>query len=1190
MINATSEQDGQLETEGGSRQWLPGERIETQIAYWKQQLAGTLPILELPTDRPRSANQNHSRATRSLRLPNNLIKSLETLSQQEDTTLFMTLLAAFNVLLYRYTGQEDILVGSPMTAPNQGGQKAPSKFLNTLVLRTDLSSNPSFRELLARVRQITLGAYAHSDLPFEKLVEILQPKQKLSQNSLFQAMLILEADSIAPSGNLALGSLEVESKILAQVDLALVFQATEEGLASFFNYNTNLFEDATITRLTSHFQTLLEGIVANPDQHLSDLPLLTADERQTLLLEWNNTQTDYPKNSCIHQLFETQVEQTPDAIAVVCENQSLTYRELNAKANQLAHYLRTLGIKPDGLVAICVERSIEMVVGFLGILKAGGAYIPLDPAYPHERRAYKLQDSQAPVILTQERLAEFLPDHNAQVVRLDADWEIIAQSSQENPVNATTPENLAYIIYTSGSTGKPKGVMITHQGLVNHSQAIADQYNLIPNDRVLQFSSMSFDIITEELYPSWISGAAVVLRPEEIASSTTNFWQFVQQEQVTILDLPTAFWHELVKGLSLVKEPLPTSVRLVVVGGEKASRATYSTWLQLVGKYPRWLNTYGPTETTVTTTVYDPARHPEADIRAEIPIGRPIANAKVYILDRLLQPVPIGVPGELYIGGAGLGRGYLNRLDLTNSKFIPDPFSDNPEARLYKTGDTVRYLPDGNIEFVGRIDFQVKIRGFRIELGEIEALLEQHPAVQQAVVIAREDSGAEKRLVAYVILTHEGQVTSPGLRSFVTERLPDYMVPRAFVILEELPMTPNGKVDRRALPVPDVTAIDSQRTIIKPRNLLEFQLVQIWEDILGIAPIGITDNFFELGGHSLLVMRLIAQINEKFGKNMPIATLFDAPTLEQLANLLNQEEDSEPWRSLVAIQTNGSKPPFFCVHEIIGNAIYCQRMARYLPDQPLYGLQTLGLDGKQAPFRCIEDMATHYINEVKTIQPNGPYFLGGYSFGGYVAYEMAQQLQAQGEKVALLTLFDSSTKDYYKRLPLRWFLYQVNQISRHGLGFILDKVKAKVQANWSKDNVKKAEIKESEDWVNADLSKLLQSLKLDTNKLMDRSIEQVTVANWQAMEHYVPQLYQGQVTLFRAILERSAQGWYLDPQLGWGNLVPELDVQEISSVHINMFDEPQVKQVAEKLKVCLDKAQAASAVVEMQAVKPKVLD
>jgi len=1190
MINAASEQDGQLETEGGSRQWLPGERSETQIAYWKQQLAGTLPILELPTDRPRSANQNHSRATRSLRLPNNLIKSLETLSQQEDTTLFMTLLAAFNVLLYRYTGQEDILVGSPMTAPNQGGQKAPSKFLNTLVLRTDLSSNPSFRELLARVRQITLGAYAHSDLPFEKLVEILQPKQKLSQNSLFQAMLILEADSIAPSGNLALGSLEVESKILAQVDLALVFQATEEGLASFFNYNTNLFEDATITRLTSHFQTLLEGIVANPDQHLSDLPLLTADERQTLLLEWNNTQTDYPKNSCIHQLFETQVEQTPDAIAVVCENQSLTYRELNAKANQLAHYLRTLGIKPDGLVAICVERSIEMVVGFLGILKAGGAYIPLDPAYPHERRAYKLQDSQAPVILTQERLAEFLPDHNAQVVRLDADWEIIAQSSQENPVNATTPENLAYIIYTSGSTGKPKGVMITHQGLVNHSQAIADQYNLIPNDRVLQFSSMSFDIITEELYPSWISGAAVVLRPEEIASSTTNFWQFVQQEQVTILDLPTAFWHELVKGLSLVKEPLPTSVRLVVVGGEKASRATYSTWLQLVGKYPRWLNTYGPTETTVTTTVYDPARHPEADIRAEIPIGRPISNAKVYILDRLLQPVPIGVPGELYIGGAGLGRGYLNRLDLTNSKFIPDPFSDNPEARLYKTGDTVRYLPDGNIEFVGRIDFQVKIRGFRIELGEIEALLEQHPAVQQAVVIAREDSGAEKRLVAYVILTHEGQVTSPGLRSFVTERLPDYMVPRAFVILEELPMTPNGKVDRRALPVPDVTAIDSQRTIIKPRNLLEFQLVQIWEDILGIAPIGITDNFFELGGHSLLVMRLIAQINEKFGKNMPIATLFDAPTLEQLANLLNQEEDSEPWRSLVAIQTNGSKPPFFCVHEIIGNAIYCQRMARYLPDQPLYGLQTLGLDGKQAPFRCIEDMATHYINEVKTIQPNGPYFLGGYSFGGYVAYEMAQQLQAQGEKVALLTLFDSSTKDYYKRLPLRWFLYQVNQISRHGLGFILDKVKAKVQANWSKDNVKKAEIKESEDWVNADLSKLIQSLKLDTNKLMDRSIEQVTVANWQAMEDYVPQFYQGKVTLFRAILERSAQGWYLDPQLGWGNLVPELDVQEISSIHINMFDEPQVKQVAEKLKVCLDKAQAGSAVVEMQAVKPKVLD
>lgn len=1158
MIQTTPEQDSKIESHQES-QFIPDQSID-QLTYWQRQLAGILPVLELPSDQPRG-NQSFSNAKWALHLPNSLIRNLKALAQQTDSTLFITLLTAFKVLLYRYTNQEDILVGSPTTH-----MVSQDKEINTVILRTDLSNNPSFKELLSRVRQTTLAAYAYSDVPFEKLIASLQQDGTVNQTFPFQVMFSFQEQ---------LSQIVSIEETVYPVDVALILQETTAGIQGNFEYNQNLFEETTISRLASNFQTLLEAIVTSSEQQISDYSLLSEEERITLLETWNNTQTEYPKDACIHQLFESIVEQMPEAVALVSGNLSLTYRELNAKANQLAHYLRKLGVKPDVLVAICVERSIEMVVGFLGVLKAGGAYIPLDPAYPQERRVYKLQDSQAPIILTQEQLIDWLPDHNAKLVKLDSDWSIITQESEANLSNETTPDHLAYVIYTSGSTGKPKGVMITRNGLVNHAVAIAKQYDITACDRILQFSSMSFDIIVEELFPSLITGAAVILRPEDIVTSTSNFLQFTQQQKITVLNVPTAFWHELVNGLSLIKKTLPKSIRLVVVGGEKASRATYLTWLKLVGDYPRWLNTYGPTETTVTTTVYDPMENPEADkIRAEIPIGRPIDNAQIYILDPHLQPVPIGVTGEMYIGGAGLGRGYLNRPDLTENKFIPNPFSNDPEARIYKTGDTVRYLSDGNIEFIGRIDFQVKIRGFRIELGEIEAALEQHPAIQQTVVIARADSGIDKRLVAYIIPTCETKIKSLELRNFLQNLLPDYMIPTAFVMLESLPMTPNGKVDRRALPVPETIGMGTEREIIKPRNLLEFQLTQIWQEVLGIEPISIKDNFFELGGNSLLIMRLIAKINEKFGKNLSLATLFETATVAQLAILLDTQGNSTPWRSLVTIQANGSKPPFFCVHEILGNAIYCHRLLRYLPDQPLYGLQPPGLDGRQTPYTDIKEMATHYIQEMKTVQPVGPYFLGGYSFGGFVAYEIAQQLQRQGEKVALLALFDTTTGDYQKRLPLRWLSYQINQISQNGFSFIIAKVKVKLQAKWNLNSLQKAEVQQSADWVNVDFSEVTKTLHLDTKNSMDQNIAKVTKANLQAMADYVPQAYSGSVTLFRAILERSREGWYLDPKLGWGNLVEKgLEVQEISSLHIRLFDEPHVEQVAEKLKTCLEKSQ-----------------
>jgi amino acid adenylation domain-containing protein len=1158
-------------------EWLFKQDFAASENFWRSRLSGLSAPTPLTVEcaHPAKSNQlQHSQ--QEIRLSETLTSKLQFFANQNQLTFNTLVQAAWVLVLSRYSGEEDVVFGATRACRHSALDEADSRvglFINTLPLRVSVPSEIPLLQWLQELRQqwITLRDYEHTPLS-----QISRWSNIPAGESLFESIVVFENYHLNSKLQQQGGKWKNrEFQLLEQSPYPITVTGyLEPEFLLQIEYDRNRFEDATITRMLGHIQTLLEGMVTNPGRPLKDLPLLTAAERHQLLVEWNHTPVDTPKHSCIHHWFEAQVEQTPEAVAVVCGQEELTYRELNNRANQLAHYLQSLGVKPDTLVAISVERSLEMIVGFLGILKAGGAYIPIDPAYPHERRAYMLQDSQTPVILTQERLVSSLPDHQAQVVRLDADWQDIAQHSQDNPLSETTAENLSYVIYTSGSTGKPKGVLITHRGMVNHSRAIAKQFNLQPSDRVLQFSSMSFDIIIEELFPSFIIGAAVILRPEDILSSTTNFVQFVEQQQITVLNLPTAFWHELVKGLSVFKpEPgnidkgIPSAllapVRLVIVGGEKASRAAYSTWLQLIGERIRWLNTYGPTETTVSATIYDPSCSTNpAHLPSEIPIGRPLANTQAYILDRNLQPVPIGVTGELHIGGAGVGRGYLNRPDLTANKFISNPFSDEPNARLYKTGDTVRYLSDGNIEFIGRIDYQVKIRGFRIELGEIETLLEQHPGVQQAVVLAREDVPGEKRLVAYIVPKQEQSSSIPELRSFVKERLPEYMVPTAFVILETLPLTPNGKVDRRALKAPDSTVIASEREIVAPRYQLEFQLTKIWEEILGIEPIGITDNFFELGGHSLLIMRLISQLNELCGRNLPLNTLFVAPTIEQLVKLLHEEEGLTAWRSLVELQPQGSKPPFFCIHEIIGNAIYCQRMARYLPDQPLYGLQPVGLDGNQPPYTRIEEMAAHYIQEIQTIEPNGPYYLGGYSFGGLVAFEMARQLEAQGKKVALVALFDAPAPGYRKRRLWRWLLKQVHHFSQHGLEMILDRVKTTVLP------------KHRQEPINQELLNLTQHLHLDSENAIDRNIDLLTKVNYQAASDYIPKAYSGKVTLFQATLEERPEEWIFDPYLGWSQYAKQgVEIQEIPSIHIRMFDEPNVKVVAEKLRGCLEQAQ-----------------
>jgi len=877
------------------REWLQGEVLETQLDHWKQQLSDSPPVLELPTDRPRPAVQTSQGATQSFTLPKGLSESLKTLGREERATLFMTLLAAFQSLLYRYTGQEDISIGTPIANRTRGEiEGLIGFFVNTLVMRTDFSGDPSFEELLARVREVALDAYAHQDLPFETLVEELQPQRDLSHTPLFQVMFVLDT---APMGTLELPGLTLSpvevSSGTATFDLTLSMTSGPAGLGGYVEYNTDLFDRATIERMVGHFQTLLEGIVTNPEQPISRLPILTEAEQQQLLVGWNETAIDFPRETCIHHLFEAQVEARPDAVATTYEGQQLTYAELNRRANQLAHYLQKLGVGPEVLVGISTERSPEMVVGILGTLKAGGAYLPLDPTYPQGRLALMLEDSQVPVLLTQERLVERLRisesanqqisksanqqiNASPQVICLDTDWTEIAQESEENPVSGATAESLAYVIYTSGSTGKPKGTMLRHRGLCNLTDAQRRAFGIREGSRVLQFSPLSFDASVWETFMALRNGATLCLARQEVLASGLDLVRLMREDGVTNVTLPPSV-------LAVLPEEELPELETVISAGEACSAELVARW----APDRDFFNAYGPTETTVCASMYlcdeDDPHNP--------PIGRPIANTQLYILDRNLQPVPVGVPGELHVGGVSLARGYLNRPELTAEKFIRNPFSDEPGERLYKTGDLVRYRADGNIEFLGRIDHQVKVRGFRIELGEIEAVLGQHPGVQDGVVVVREDVPGDKRLVAYVVPAEPALSEAEGepapavgeLRNFLRKTLPEYMVPSAFVVLEALPLSPSGKVDRRALPAPEGIRPELEREYVAPRNETEEKLAAMCAELLGVDRVGVYDSFFDLGGHSLLATQFISRVRDAFQVELPLRSLFEHPTVDELA-------------------------------------------------------------------------------------------------------------------------------------------------------------------------------------------------------------------------------------------------------------------------------------------------------------------
>ncbi|MHC5741521.1 MAG: non-ribosomal peptide synthetase [Nostoc sp.] len=1182
------------------REWLQGvaangtSPLQSQLVYWQKQLNG-ISVLNLPTDRLRPAVPSYRGAKQFLELPHSLTQALEALSAQEGVTLFMTMLAAFQTLLYRYTQQEDIAVGSPIANRNRSELEGLiGFFVNSLVLRTDFSAKATFRELLNRVREVTLEAYSHQDLPFEKLVEELHPERDLSYHPFFQVVFSLQntpIETLELSG-LTLSLFDFDSKT-AKLDLEFHLWQDLESLKGQMVYSTDLFDDKTITRMLGHFQTLLKSIVANPEQRISDLSLLTVQERQELLIDWNDTKRDYPENKCFHQLFETQVQKTPDAIALnarsaialVFDDEQLSYKELNIRSNQLAHYLKKLGVVPDVLVGICVERSPEAIVALLGILKAGGAYLPLDPSLPQERLDFMLEDAQVSVLLTQEKLLKHFEDFSNPIICIDKDWATITQHSQENPTNCVKYNNLAYVIYTSGSTGKPKGVLLQHQGLSNLAASQIEVFNIQPINRILQFASLSFDASIFEIVMALQTGATLYLANKESLLPGQPLLKLLREKAITHITLSPAVLAVL------ATESLP-ALQTIICAGESCTDDIVKRWWN---SQRRFFNAYGPTEATVWSTVAEISH-----IIEKPPIGRPIPNTQIYILDKHLQPLPIGITGELYIAGEGLAQGYLNCPELTIEKFVPNLFNDKKGARLYKTGDLARYRPDGNIEFLGRIDNQVKIRGFRIELSEIETVLSQHQSVQKAVVIVKENISGNKYLVAYIVLNVEMQNFSSLLRKFLKEKLPEYMIPKAFVMLDSLPLTASGKVDRLAL-----TELDSpasgliDKTFIPPRTPTESTLAKIWAEVLNIERVGIYDNFFDLGGDSLLTVRLMKQIHKHFKRELPLSTLFLNPTIESLATSLSSQGDSLPWSPLVPIQPAGSSPAFFCVHPIFGVVFPYYELAQNLgKNQPFYGLQPIGLDGESSPLTRIEDMAAHYIEALRRVQPKGPYFLGGWSFGGWVAFEMAQQLQKSGEEVALLAVLDTLAPIPGNIPSLgNGFKFMLTTVARYIWPFFLDYFYLIIAIANNRINSLTSRLTNFNKIVrNSFWESLTRSLQTNLfshfirkedatvniipeesklrllSELAIRPMLRVFYANSQAVLNYVPQAYPKRINLFRTKVQSSIAKE--DSSMGWDQIiVGGTEIHHIPGNHLTMLRKPHIQILAAQLKACIEKAQ-----------------
>jgi amino acid adenylation domain-containing protein len=1125
--------------------WLKQQDTDRAEAFWRQVLQGFHAPTPFTVDQGENdaADEQPGYREVSLIVPQATTDLLKEVGREQGITMSTLVHGAWALLLSRYSSESDIIFGStvsgrPTALPN--AEYMIGLFINTLPVRAHIVPDTPVAEWL-RALQAHLTEIRQYE--YTPLVDIQRWSEVRRGLPLFESIIVFENYPVSSASfGEDEGSLSIaDIRSFEQTNYPLTIAAgVDEELVVKLIYDTTRFSAEVIERLRGHLDMLLSGIAANPQQRLGSLPLLTDAERHHLLIVCNDTARDLPIDQCIHHLIDEQAARAPEAVALICEEDALSYAELTRRANQLAHYLQQRGVGPDVLVGISAERSIEMIVGILGILKAGGAYVPLDPAYPPERLAFMLRDTQAPILLTQTHLVEQLPAHSGQTIYLDTDWDAIAQQPDTAPARAATSRNLAYCIYTSGSTGQPKGVLIEHRSLCNITWNLIDITALVPGSRMLQFGAFSFDASVAEIFTTLVNGATLVLvRQVPLGEALTDV---LRAHRTTVVILPPSL-------LAVMEATNLPDLQTIGSAAERCGWEIAERW----GVGRRFINGYGPTETTVGPCFYTYAgRVPGA---SSVPIGqRPFANMQLYILDAQQQPVPVGVPGELYIGGVQLARGYHNRPELTAERFVPNPFSDEPGARLYRTGDLVRRLPDDSIEFVGRIDQQVKLRGFRIELGEIEAVLAQHPAVADVVVLVREDTPGNAQLVAYVVATENQTPASSDLRAFLQGYLPAHMIPAAFVMLEAFPLTPTNKVDRKALPAPDYTP-GSDAGQMPPRDAIELYLMQVWEEVLEVSPIGVRDNFFELGGHSLIALRLMTQVQKRFSRPIMLADLFQNPTIEHLATLLRNQDNPVRSSPLITFRRTGTRPPLFFIHPSGGSVHWYTDLSVELgAEQPFYGLQAQGLYGDQPLHTRIEEMAACYIEAIRSVQPHGPYLIGSWSMGVIIAYEVAQQLQRQDEEIGLLAIFDHGPV-LPTPAPEDHAAYVFSVFSEH-MPLSLEQLReytpqGQIEYIWQEAR--------RIDWIYPEFT--LEQFRHFVHLLRTHT---------EAWRAYEPQPYPGKVTLFRA--RQQAHTTATEPDMGWGALAQGgVEIHEVRGDHIAMIHPPHVRGLARKLRACLER-------------------
>ncbi|HEV2147026.1 MAG TPA: amino acid adenylation domain-containing protein [Longimicrobiaceae bacterium] len=1126
------------------RAWLSGEVLQRKIGFWRERLAGAPALLELPTDRPRPAAVSDAGARAALVVPAETTALLRALSRREGVTPFMALLAGWQLLLARYSGQQDVVVGSPIAGRNHlETEGLIGFFVNTLVLRADVSGGQDFRGLLRQVRETTLESYQHQEVPFEKLVEELGVERSLAHTPLFQVLFVLQnhvRSGPAPgaAGPDALHAASAPVKF----DLALGLVETGEVVVGSLGFRRDLWDASTAGRMLEHYVRVLEGVTAHPERRLSEVSLLGAGERAQVLEAWNATAAEYPRDRCIHELVAGQASRSPGAVAITGTGVRVTYAELERRSNHLAHRLRRRGVGPEVRVGICLDRSVELVVGLLGTLKAGGVYVPLDPGHPPERLRHVLGDAGVRVLLTRTRLRGRLPDAAAELFCLDQDGHPAPGDEDAPPESGVGPESLAYVIYTSGSTGGPKGVMVSHGSLASYLSWIG---RAVLGERpvaVPLLSGCTFDASLKQLFHPLLHGGAVWILPEAVLADPPALLEALEGPDAVAVNCVPSLWAALLDASGAGPARGLEQVRQVLLGGEQVSPALVEASAAACPRAQLW-NLYGPTEATANATA---ARLVPGE---RVSIGRPVANVRAYVLDAGGEPVPVGVPGELCVAGAQVARGYLGRPGLTAERFLPDPFGGVPGGRLYRTGDRVRWLDSGELEFLGRVDQQVKIRGFRIEPAEVEAALRGLAGVSDAAVVARGDAADAVRLVAYVVV--QGEVTAEALRSLLRMRLPEYMVPAAFVVLDGLPLNVHGKLDRRALPAPPRHG--PHDGYVAPRDPLELDLAQIWEELLGTGTVGVRDSFFELGGHSLLAVRMLARIEQRTGRRLPVAVLFAGPTIEELAAAVRRGSTGGSTSPLVAIRPSGSRPPLFFVHPAGGSVLCYMALSRHLGgDQPFYGLQARGLHPGEAAGTSIESMAADYLDRIRAVHPSGPYRLGGWSMGGVVAFEMARQLSSGGEEVDALVLVDAVIPA--GRAPADE-LTLLHGFALH-LGVPLERIPdAEAATRGLAPEARLGRLLE--------LASRVDAVPPDLDLVTIQRLYDVFRAHSLALRAYEPRPYAGGLVLFRASQGGGARTRW--ERLARGGM----EVHVAGGDHFTMIRDPHAPALAAQLSACL---------------------